>query len=454
MKRILFVLLSVMLLCALSAGCAGEKGGKLSEDSSAEEIKPLRVLVDIEYASSSVQPTPRSALKFYPLAKSPQSFEKALEETLGIADVTVEEFPGRLEERETRLTNLRTEIMSGGGPDVYICPARNDYQIFPYPLASAEQGRFLALDDYLSTAQFLDLETFPAAVAEAGQYEGKQYLIPLTFTVPVTLFRESEVQHELSDTMTWEEMLQGDTALRTAASDFCRPLPEPMLYYLVNTERLAMTLMPLAEGESLTFSEEELLEFVNKEEALFQSLDQDQQLPEFLKLKLNQDMVTSPLDFEEELPDCKQFTVIPVYSKNGGYGALITSFAAVNANTRRPEEAFRVLDYLQSEKFQGSDIMQIHFAGFTGVPAVGLKGDNAIFQDLRDHIQFAEFSTPAVAELGNLIAAVHSKTPGVESPVWDYSFQEAKMADTIKTKTVEELVHESYSKMEKMLAES
>lgn len=206
MKRF-FALVFSLLLCTLGSGCAGEKGGKPSAVSS-EGAKPLRVLIDIAYTDSEAA----NSLKQYPVEKSYRSFEEALEEKGGIADVAVETLPGvgkDMTEREARLTNLRTEIMAGAGPDVYICPTQNDYQVFPYPRQAIEQELFLALDDYLPKAQFTDMGAFLPVLAEAGQYEGKQYLLPLAFTLPVTLFRESEVQHELSDAMTWEDMLQG-----------------------------------------------------------------------------------------------------------------------------------------------------------------------------------------------------------------------------------------------------
>lgn len=432
-----------------------EQPKAVPENSASPEVaQPLRVLADVEYINIYVSETAEKSLKYYPYEKSLRSFEEALEEKLEIADVTVEILPQLGNEREMRLTSLRTEIMSGGGPDVYICPTQNDYQVFPYPLQSVEQGRFLALDDYLSKAQYLDLETFPTAVAEAGQYEGKQYLIPLAFTVPVTLFRESEVQHELSDTMTWDDMLQGSAALQTAASDYCRPLLDPHFFYRVNSEHLAAALMPLTEGGKLTFSEEELLEFINKEDSLFQSLEQDQKVHDYYKIDLKQNLMTDQLELEEDIPDCKRFTAIPVYSKAGGYGALITSFAAVNANTSRQEDAFHVVDYLQSEEFQDSDIMRKHLAGTKAVSASGIKGDSAVFQGLRDHIRFAEFNTPIVSMLGDLIADVHSKTTGVENPERYNNFRKTERTENIENKTTEELVHEAYSKMEIMLGES
>jgi len=42
----------------------------------------------------------------------------------------------------------------------------------------------------------------------------------------------------------------------------------------------------------------------------------------------------------------KPWEMVSLHSVNGGYTALITSYAAVNRNTQRPEDAFTVIDLL------------------------------------------------------------------------------------------------------------
>lgn len=445
MKRFFLIVLS-LLLCTLGSGCAGEKGGNPSAVSS-EGAKPLRVLIDIAYTDSEAA----NSLKKYPVEKSYRSFEEALEEKGGIADVAVETLPGvgkDMTEREARLTNLRTEIMAGAGPDVYICPTQNDYQVFPYPRQAIEQELFLALDDYLPKAQFTDMEAFSPALAEAGQYEGKQYLLPLAFTLPVTLFRESEVQHELSDAMTWEDMLQGDAALRAAASISYARLSH------VNSYRQVFALLPLEAEGRLTFSEEELLEFIRKEESLYQELEQDPEVPDYGETTLSRTSMFDKRNLAEGLQDCEDFTAIPVYSQKGGYGALITSFAAVNANTERPEDAFFVVDYLQSEEFQNSDILKKSLTGENAVPALAAQSETAVCTGLRSHLQFAEFNTPLVSVAGDLIADVRSKATGVENPERYSHFRKIERTENLENKTTEEIVREVYSRLEKMLAES
>lgn len=50
-------------------------------------------------------------------------------------------------------------------------------------------------------------------------------------------------------------------------------------------------------------------------------------------------------------------TLVPFYSDDGGNTAVITAFAAVNRNTRRPEDAFKVIDLFMSTGKQTSNTM-------------------------------------------------------------------------------------------------
>ena len=76
----------------------------------------------------------------------------------GIEDVQLIYLPRQGVERETKLQRLRTEVMSGAGPDIFIVNCGSaDYALFPYPEKMMNSGFFLLLDDYIENhAQFTD----------------------------------------------------------------------------------------------------------------------------------------------------------------------------------------------------------------------------------------------------------------------------------------------------------
>lgn len=55
---------------------------------------------------------------------------------------------------------------------------------------------------------------------------------------------------------------------------------------------------------------------------------------------------------------------------------------------------------------------------------------------------------------GDLIADVRSKATGVENPERYSHFRKIERTENLENKTTEEIVHEVYSRLEKMLAES
>lgn len=65
-----------------------------------------------------------------------------------------EKIPRENPERGNYLTRLRTEILAGAGPDIFICncPSSGVEALFPFPKQIANNHLFLQLDDYISNA--------------------------------------------------------------------------------------------------------------------------------------------------------------------------------------------------------------------------------------------------------------------------------------------------------------
>ena len=188
MKRKLSVLLAV-LLCTLSLASCGaplppagitesaESSGKTSGSSSSGTVDKdaLRVCVDLEYRAGYTEgKTPENA--FYNLMNTVKSLG-------GPENVSFEYLPREGTERETALDRVRTEIMSGGGPDMFIiaCNGGIDYMaadveaLFRVPEKAMEAGLFLPLDDYIQNAQFMEWNKLNETVMAAGRTEPVSY---------------------------------------------------------------------------------------------------------------------------------------------------------------------------------------------------------------------------------------------------------------------------------------
>lgn len=161
--------------------------------------------------------------------------------------------------------------MSGGGPDMFIiaCNGGIDYMaadveaLFRVPEKAMEAGLFLPLDDYIQNAQFMEWNKLNETVMAAGRTEQGQMLLPMTYTFPLTMFRESDVTLTTTAETTWQDMLNDKTNVLTAAADWIPTMEEqenfenqcggPLLPYILGD---------LADysSEKLLFTEDELLQ--------------------------------------------------------------------------------------------------------------------------------------------------------------------------------------------------
>jgi len=464
MKKVLSSICAVltlsMLICWLAAcksttaeidNSGSSKGVSMGEDGQGAEGEPLRVLVDIDFASNYVKTDASGA--------GERLFNNF--ELKDIGQVELECLPKEGEERAAALTRLRTEIMTGNGPDLLICACTNPHSdeqpLFRFPDQIMDQRLFLPLDDYMDSAKFTDFNKLLPIAMQAGRNDQGQQIVPLAFTLPMTVFRKSDVQHEHSKTMTWAEQLAGDDVMKLSAvvSDSASS------YRSAGFKEIADY-----EDESLCFSEEELLNYLDEYNRL--SYGQEElKVPDYFSTDLTVQFIDSlgtdvthyNSDHHGGLRNTDVMTMVPVYSNQGGYIAYITSFAAINRNTQKPERAFAVLDYLLSPAGACSELYGI-ITDRSGMPVhmdVGTEENPIATQssgrkwylsqenyeeycDLRDHVSAVRFSTPLERH--------------IVKAVWDINSIEYKISQGESVNSIEKIVSDIYRTMKMELAES
>ena len=72
----------------------------------------------------------------------------------------METIPAEGSERENSMQRVRTEILAGKGPDIFLCDAAqllyDDGVLFPFPRQVMENRIFLPMDDYIGKAQYME----------------------------------------------------------------------------------------------------------------------------------------------------------------------------------------------------------------------------------------------------------------------------------------------------------
>jgi ABC-type glycerol-3-phosphate transport system substrate-binding protein len=117
---------------------------------------------------------------------------------------------------ETVRQKMRTELMSGKGPDFFVLrsPGRDFEGFFPDVEKAMRSGLFCDLrtlyTDPFSGTVYIDESRDPAAMFTAGQVDGKQFTMPLAFGFPA--IATNDITHEklgVSDSYGTADMLAG-----------------------------------------------------------------------------------------------------------------------------------------------------------------------------------------------------------------------------------------------------
>lgn len=245
------------------------------------------------------------------------------------------------ETADMKNTEIRTEIMSGGGLDVFVlaCPVSENENIsylFSNPEKVMESDLFLPLDEYMENAEYMKPEQWNQTILEAGRTEDGQVLLPVYYRYCAYMIPQKDVQG-VEQPASWEEVYTSENpALKSTLGNHMWSSSFPFLFG---------KLADYQKGE-LTFSKEELAACLD-EALLFEesntSTEESMEMgltgwgDETFYSEVSASLEEEPVGFT--LPN-----------KDGGVTAMVTLYAAVNRNTEHPEEAFAFLDFMLSDE--------------------------------------------------------------------------------------------------------
>ncbi len=469
-RRLLALCLVFAMFVTLATGC-GEASVQVNK--AKKEESPLRVCFDL--ACLGVE------------NESPDyNYENAVEAAAqglmlevvgrgGPSDFKIEIIPKEEAARKSMLTKLRTEIMSGEGPDVFIMgcdgsPYGTMDMLFPIPEKAMQNGLLLPLDDYMeNSTQFTEWDKLQQTVLRSGSNDEGQQIIPIAYTLPVTFYRSAEVDLVTDAKMSWYDMIHDETGVLSSAASWFN-----MNYDLshMRGSYIEYTFGQLGdyEAETLTFTEDELAKRIEEIEEINAKVENGSftDVPAHYKTCLsvnfnneaggNPSFLQSTLTAEGSFSGIKPTeaqTMIPIYSDDGGATAAITAYAAISINTERPEDAFMVIDVLMDIETQKKSVLyEYWFTQLYGIPMHEellqptcpamytakskpwyLREENyAELCRLRDQITFARFR-------GGL---------DIEMKKAYYAYEEAMRSGA---DNVDEVIAESYRRMERLLGE-
>lgn len=262
---------------------------------------------------------------------------------------------------ETRITELRTEIMSGGGPDVFIMPCDENTEkedvpeLFSNPEKAMYSDLFLPLDDYILNAEYMDSDGWNQTIMDSGKTDEGQILLPLTYRYYAYVFRNVDFENSQELPESWEKLIG---------------YQNPNLGEFMALETLfsmPYTLGKLADyqEEKLLLSEEELQKRVEEIFTWYENSRADQTgIQPIATGKVGEEFC--------EMLDAAAIedgTAIVLPNDEGGVTAYVTVYAAINRNTEKPDQAFSLLDFLFSDEIMTGD----GFSGEDPLTGIGFR---------------------------------------------------------------------------------
>ena len=220
-NRIFSLIISLALLLAAFAGCDGETETPTGSSGQSSENGDTPTETKPDYSWFSM-PEETGKLEIY----SPgNAYSSVLNPAIEIfkdlyPDIEVSYMILSDEEFETR---IRTEIPAGRGPDLVLMTEHS----FPDMYKTMQTDLFEDLNPYFGTDEEIALSDFVGPVMDGGVLNGKRYLAPLNYELPVYLTTQS-ILDEVG--MTAEDLETCD-GFCEAAARFREKYPDTTLFF-------------------------------------------------------------------------------------------------------------------------------------------------------------------------------------------------------------------------------
>lgn len=189
--------MSVLCVCVLAAGLCS-----CGINEKSEEKKVLRVVTEN---------------LFYDEVNSAAEFTEGTNSEIQVEIQTLGEYK---EEREPQIQKLQTEIMAGKGPDLFLLDSipenaeREGGFLIDNPYKTMQSGALASLDTFMEKDAYWENGNYNKTFLKAGQYDGRQYIIPMSVCYYV-LPRSEDVEEMTGDTLEkWLEQIRDSDDIR------------------------------------------------------------------------------------------------------------------------------------------------------------------------------------------------------------------------------------------------
>lgn len=179
MKKLLLMLSALIIMCISLAGCETES---LDVNATSEKDTVATITVCVEGTIRGATGTSPQ----YELAESLSKYYNTIHERVKFKFITLS---SNEETRAQEIDKLQTEIMAGGGPDIFVFSNHMIYEtygenevLFSNINKSMHSGVFADLSEMINQDENFSIDDYHAAIMNAGAIGDKRYILPLTFS--------------------------------------------------------------------------------------------------------------------------------------------------------------------------------------------------------------------------------------------------------------------------------
>lgn len=268
--------------------------------------------------------------------------------------------------REAQISQIETNLMTGTGPDVFLLgtSCTGDYKhLFGDLNKLMRGGAFCDITPYLSTP--LQADSFYMNVMEAGQYSGAQYIVPLSFSVPLMLSETA-----LLDKVGFERAAaaRNITVFRAELNRVMAANPErkaravwddlyclqtPMLDYDAKTVRLGEPVFREAFAAKQLLCDAPWNLLITDYVDVMRDIDRMMQGEQLFRAESTNIFLMEGAQRMQALGGQPEFIGIP--TEAGGYAATVQCYGAVGAASQSKEAAGALLSALLSKEAQSAN---------------------------------------------------------------------------------------------------
>lgn len=267
------------------------------------------------------------------------------------------ENPGDSVEGQGLDKKFKTEIMAGKGPDLVLCTGSD---LIENPEKQMEMGLFCDLNPYLEKSEELSPEILNEKVLGAGEYENKQYLMPLNYHVYHLVSGKNQVEQAGFS----EENCKDRNGFIKETEKFYNatkesfPLTQAYLYPDGTVNGMFQNSFPALfpdffESEILPFEEEEIKNWFllyQKERTLQQKYAKDYEDSFCGESYLWEPVMDGNVFYVRDVAILEEdkLTVLPLSSNGEGMTAVVNTWAGILSGAENKKNAWDFIELMLS----------------------------------------------------------------------------------------------------------